>query len=471
MLGEIRAKEEAYRAEFNTYYGWSQRHRVESNSLPAVDNTTCIGGRRRSRAGSRSRTNPATATRRGRCGPARHQRRQGAAAVRLHRELGTGIGAVGTGFPTNTLGQGSSAPRPIGHRGGTPSPSATTTATSTALQRNVCDCVQHHGGVGAERTQVTKLSEEDTCSDESRNGFTLIELMIVVAIIGILAAVAIPAFMKYIRRSKTVEATMNVRKMFDSSVSYFEGEHADTKGNALAKQFPASAAKSPRDRVLRQHRRQVPAVDRPTSRPDSWSALNFSVDNPFYFRYQYDSAGTETSSNFQAWAFGDLDCDSIDVDLRALGLGHERPLGVGRLGSVLARTKSNNDRSMITQNARRGLTAAGVLLLVVAPRLRRRRGQLARRAAFPAGEDVLYLPQLSALHALSLGHDEVVADLVFIRGLVYFGSQMEQKGEYRWLDNYLDTITHARSRTGRRRIAGPAWRRCTTAGPSPTARS
>src|SRR5277367_5357853 len=73
-------------------------------------------------------------------------------------------------------------------------------------------------------------------------GFTLIELMIVVAIIGILAAVAIPAFMKYIRRSKTVEATMNVRKIFDSSVSYYEGEHADSKGNALAKQFPTAVA-------------------------------------------------------------------------------------------------------------------------------------------------------------------------------------------------------------------------------------
>ena len=95
---------------------------------------------------------------------------------------------------------------------------------------------------------------------------------------------------------------------------------------------------------------------------------------------------------------------------------------------------------MIGQNARRGMTAAGVLLLLVAL-VWAQNAANRRRDAFPPGEDLLYLPQPSALHAVMLGHDELAADLVFIRGLVYFGSQLEQKGDYRWLENYLDTIT------------------------------
>lgn len=51
-------------------------------------------------------------------------------------------------------------------------------------------------------------------------GFTLIELMIVVAIIGILAAIAIPNFVKFQCRSKTSEPKANLKSMYVAQEAY-----------------------------------------------------------------------------------------------------------------------------------------------------------------------------------------------------------------------------------------------------------
>jgi type IV pilus assembly protein PilA len=158
----------------------------------------------------------------------------------------------------------------------------------------------------------------------NRKGFTLIELMIVVAIIGILAAVAIPAFMKYIRRSKTSEATMNVRKIFDSSVSYYDEEHSNRDGTILARQFPEQIGQTPAAPGTACNAGTSQKI-KPAAAPWSagtWQALNFAVDDPHYYVYSYDSTGSGApgkNSKFTARANGDLDCNGVFSTFERVG--------------------------------------------------------------------------------------------------------------------------------------------------------
>ena len=165
-------------------------------------------------------------------------------------------------------------------------------------------------------------------------GFTLIELMIVVAIIGILAAVAIPAFVKYLRKSKTVEATEGLDKVKAGAKAYFQADHYDSNGNLLAKQFPitSTGATTPAGDVCAQTSgKWVPSTE---WKDASWVALQYQLSEPHYFKWKFTSSGTKKASVYTAQAYGDLDCDATLSTYEIRG-AVDSEYGVGTKGPIV----------------------------------------------------------------------------------------------------------------------------------------
>lgn len=159
----------------------------------------------------------------------------------------------------------------------------------------------------------------------------LIVVGVGVLVVGVLAAVAIPAFTKYMRRAKTTEAPPNLKKIFDGAKGYYEKSSALDKdtGKTLPVQFPGSVGLTPTRPCCRQSGSKCRQTN--WSSP-TWAALGFEISEPHYFQYRFSATGLDREARFTVGAHADLDCDSIlstwertgtvDADNRVVGSRH-----------------------------------------------------------------------------------------------------------------------------------------------------
>jgi len=137
---------------------------------------------------------------------------------------------------------------------------------------------------------------------KAARGFTLIELMIVVTIIGVLATVAVPAFVHMQLRSKQAERGV-IRKAIDTALDDYwlrqdRYPHGGPGFNWLEGRFNPAFPPSSQKRVWN----TTPAYG-------DWGALSLEIEGSLYFSYYTYAFTTGAERTRWVYTYGDLDAD------------------------------------------------------------------------------------------------------------------------------------------------------------------
>src|ERR1044071_9447389 len=110
------------------------------------------------------------------------------------------------------------------------------------------------------------------------SGFTLIELMIAVAIIGVLAAIAIPSYTRFVGKGKKTEANLALDMMM-KNLRVYHLKFSDMPPSSLNQMPTATACSTGTGKT--------PLTPQSVWQTDpGFAALEFHIDEPGFYQYE-----------------------------------------------------------------------------------------------------------------------------------------------------------------------------------------
>jgi type II secretory pathway pseudopilin PulG len=145
-------------------------------------------------------------------------------------------------------------------------------------------------------------------------GFTLLELINLISLAAVLITLGMVGLARYTRNSKTAEAVSSVGAIAQHAAAYYDSSEAhpppgftEESAHVLRRFPPSSASSIPADPdIIRGAKYQSAPGDWAVA---PWRDLGFSIQQPQYYMYSFESQGVGPSASAAVTAHGDLDGD------------------------------------------------------------------------------------------------------------------------------------------------------------------